>query len=76
LRLWLFNSARSYGIATPFCKRIVKGRADLLDGLASTVRPGTVGEKDQGKLAFGVDPQRGSGEAQMPDRAFRKIPAR
>jgi hypothetical protein len=53
----------------------VKDRADLLDGLVSTVPPGTVSEEDQGKLAFGVDPQRGSGVAQMPDQAFRKTPA-
>ena len=43
-----------------------------MDGLVSTIRLGTVGEEDQGKLAFGVDPQRGSGVAQMPDRVSEK----
>ena len=47
-------------------KSVVECRADLLDGLVSTVRPATIGEEDHGKLAFRVDPKRGSGVVRCP----------
>ena len=45
--------------------RVVEAGAKLFDGLIGAVRPSAVAEQGHRELAFGVDPQRGSGIAQM-----------
>ena len=52
---------------------IVKIGAQLLDGLIAAVGPGAVGEQGYRQLAVWVDPQRGSGVAEMAKRIAREV---
>ena len=48
-------------------------RPDLLDRRICAVGPGAVGEQGYGQLAIWVDPQRGSGVAEMAERIAREV---
>jgi len=52
---------------------IVKFGAQLLDGLIAAIGPGAIGEQGYGQMATWVDPQRGSGVAEMAKRIAREV---
>lgn len=47
--------------------------ADLFDGLIGAVGPGAVGEQGDGELAFGIDPERSAGVAEVAVGGWAEI---
>ena len=56
-----------------FDYRIVEGGTNLFNGLIRAIGPGAVGEQRDGKLAVGVDPERGAGVTEMAEGAWAEI---
>src|ERR1700722_7052059 len=56
-----------------FDNRVVKFRTNLLDGLIRAVGPGAIRQQHNGELALRINPQRGTGVAEMSERSWPEI---
>ena len=68
-----YSLAASKRFLQRFHHGILKCRAHVLDRFVAAIGPGPVGEQSDGKLALGIDPQRGTGVAQMSEGTGREI---